>query len=177
MRWENQKTLWHMSTSGWTCPFSFFFFLAYLVVLINSITAFLAFLEFAKSIVSLSGNCQRVRVVLSDIKGMKFCIYKSFLGALFLGLQHFSSAVLKSFSLIVFWDTVPCYRAFIWQITAFIQSRIRQRVVKKKSMGYCWCVYSYVFFRSFNFLSIVCNFSLKQHLLFFCIYLYGLFWL
>lgn len=48
---------------------------------------------------------------------------------------------------------------------------------EKKSMGYCWCVYSYVFFRSFNFLSIVCNFSLKQHLLFFCIYLYGLFWL
>lgn len=126
-------------------PPLFFFFLAYLVVLINSITAFLAFLEFAKSIVSLSGNCQRVRVVLSDIKGMKFCIYKSFLGALFLGLQHFSSAVLKSFSLIVFWDTVPCYRAFIWQITAFIQSCIRQRVVKKKVwviVGVCIPMYS-----------------------------------
>lgn len=64
------------------------------------------------------------------------------------------------------------YSVFIWQIRGFSQSGTGQRVVKQKHWIMVGACCSYLFLKSFNFLSDVCHFNLRQYFIFFNVSIY-----
>lgn len=58
------------------------------------------------------------------------------------------------------------YSMFIWQIRGFRQSGTGETVVKQKHWVMVCVCSSYLFLRSFNFPSDICNFNLRQYFFF-----------